>query len=67
MDERCTLLKNRFGVEFFAHVRECKGYGFLNAWDWQSTKHGEGEVGKLLGFAETVQVWRDSLYRRDTG
>ncbi|KAL9073903.1 MAG: hypothetical protein Q9157_004570 [Trypethelium eluteriae] len=65
MDERCKLLKDRFGAKFHADVREYKGYGFLNAWDWESNKHGEGEVGKLLSFEETVEAWRNSLYRID--
>ncbi|KAI9658023.1 MAG: hypothetical protein M1821_002683 [Bathelium mastoideum] len=61
MDERCKLLKERFGAKFFADVCDYKGYGFLNAWDWESTKQGEGEVGKLLSFGETVHAWRASL------
>ena len=60
MDERCRMLRDRFGAKFYTDLNDYHGYGFFNSWEWKET----GEVGPLLKPGETVKLWRDAHYRR---
>jgi hypothetical protein len=53
MDERCTLMKDRFQPKFYEYLNDYKGYTFLNSWETKDT----GEVGPLLHPEETVRLW----------
>lgn len=57
MDERCILLRDRFQATFYEHLRDYKGYAFLNCWETKET----GEVGPLLQPEETVRLWRAAV------
>ena len=63
MDERCKLLKDVFGAKFYPDLKEYKGYGFFNAWEWDSIQQGNGETGKLLTFEQVVEQWKNGFYR----
>ena len=53
MDERSTLLRERFQAEWYADFESYCGVGFLNSWQSKQT----GEVGPLLLPDESVQLW----------
>jgi hypothetical protein len=55
MDERCTILRDRFKATFYEHLKDYKGLAFLNSWETKET----GEVGPLLQPDETIRLWRE--------
>ena len=60
MNERCALLRDRFGATFYEDVKDYDGYGFFNAWQWKTT----GEVGPLLSPSETADLWSRAYNNR---
>jgi hypothetical protein len=57
MDERCTILRDRFKARFYENVKDYKGYAFLNSWEMKEI----GEVGPLLQPEETIRLWREAI------
>lgn len=55
MDERCELLKGKFGARWYRNVEDYEGVGYLNAWSWKET----GEVGRLETTRFEPQPMRD--------
>ena len=58
MDERASLLRDRFNARHYGDIGEFEGYGFFNCWE---TKE-EGEAGPLLSPRETREVWSRAYY-----
>ena len=59
MDERCTLLRDRFEATFYKTLEDYEGYAFLKSWGNKET----GEVGPLLQPNETFELWKKGYYR----
>jgi hypothetical protein len=43
MDEKCQVLRTRFGAKWYESIAQYEGAACLNAWEWKKT----GEVGNL--------------------
>lgn len=71
MDERCTILRNRFQATFYSSLAKYEGYAFLKSWDEKVAKKEEGggqidgEVGPLLQPEETVSLWKDKMRKSE--
>jgi hypothetical protein len=53
MDERCTILGDRFKAKVYTDLKNYKGYGFFNSWETKEIV----EVGPLLQPYETRDIW----------
>lgn len=60
MDERCQILKERFGATYYPDLKDYEGFAFLRAWEWKTS----GEAGPLLTPDETFQEWWKSYQRK---
>lgn len=58
MDERCAVLRDRFGARFYGDLKGYEGFGFFNCWGLKE----KGEVGPLLRVDEMREVYWKAYY-----